>query len=97
LRVYVQAALGEPEAVPGLVVCVQTFGSVAHLHPHLHVLMSDGAFRRDGTFVRLPEPEPTVLEEAWRRAVLAEFVRRGWFEEDEAAAMLAWPHSGFGA
>ena len=26
-----------------------------------------------------------------------EFVRRGWLEEDEAAGMLAWPHSGFGA
>jgi len=59
--------------------------------------MTDGGFRRNGTFVRLPEPEPTVLEEAWRRAVLAEFVHRGWFEEDEAAAMLGWPHSGFGA
>jgi hypothetical protein len=47
--------------------------------------------------VALPEPEAVVLEEAWRRSVLAEFVRRGWFEEDEAAAMLAWPHSGFGA
>ena len=32
-----------------------------------------------------------------RRAVLAEFVRRDWLEEDEAAGMLAWPHSGFGA
>jgi hypothetical protein len=97
LRAYVPAALGEPEAVPGLVVCVQTFGSVAHQHPHLHVLMSDGGFRRDGTFVRLPEPEAAVLEALWQRTVLAEFVRRGWFEEDEAAAMLGWPHSGFGA
>ena len=38
-----------------------------------------------------------MLEEAWRRAVLAEFVRHGWFEEDAAVDMLAWPHSGFGA
>jgi hypothetical protein len=58
LRAYVQAAvgLGQRAAVPGLIVCVQTFGSVAHLHPHLHVLMSDGAFRRDGGFVALPVP-----------------------------------------
>jgi hypothetical protein len=97
LRGYVQAAVGEPDAVPGLIVCVQTFGSVAHLHPHLHVLLTDGAFRRDGTFVPLPAPEPAVLEEAWRRSVLAEFVRRGWLEADAAAGMLAWPHSGFGA
>jgi hypothetical protein len=97
LRDYVQAAVGVPGAVPGLIVCVQTFGSVAHFHPHLHVLMSDGAFRRDGTYVPLPVPEPAVLEEAWRRSVLAEFVRREWLEEEAVAGMLAWPHSGFGA
>ena len=45
----------------------------------------------------LATPDTAVLEEAWRRAMLAEFVHRGWIEEDEAAGMLAWPHSGFGA
>jgi hypothetical protein len=97
LRDYVQAAVGEREAVPGVIVCVQTFGSVAHLHPHLHVLLTDGAFHLDGTLVPLPVPEPAVLEEAWRRSVLAGFVRHGWLEEDAAAGMLAWRHSGFGA
>jgi len=94
---YVEAAVGEPEAVPGLIVCVQTFGSVAHRHPHLHVLMTDGGYRRDGRFVGLPEPEPAVLEALWQRAVLAEFVRRAWLEEAAAAATLAWSHSGFDA
>lgn len=60
LRAYVRAAVGGPEAVPGLVVCVQTFGSVAHFHPHLHVLMTDGAYRRDGSFTPLPTPEPVA-------------------------------------
>jgi hypothetical protein len=36
-----------------------------------------------------------ALTEAFRRAVLRRFVRRGLFERDDAAAMLAWPHSGF--
>ena len=97
LRAYVQAAVGEYQAVPGLIVCVQTFGSVAHLHPHLHVLMSDGAFRRDGGFVALPVPDAAVLEELWRRSVLGEFVRQDWLDQDAAAAMMSWPHSGFGA
>jgi hypothetical protein len=59
--------------------------------------MTDGGFRRDGTFVRLPTPEATVLEALWQRSVLAEFVRRGWLEMEAAAAMMSWPHSGFGA
>ncbi len=41
----------------------------------------------------LPEPEPAVLEEAWRRSVLVEFVRRGWLEEDAASGMMSWPHA----
>ncbi len=97
LRGYVQATIGERGAVPGVITCVQTFGSLAHVHPHLHVLLTDGAFRRDATFVPLPPHDPAVLEEAWRRAVLAWFVRQGWLESDDAAGMLSWPHSGFGA
>lgn len=76
---------------------MQSFGSLAHRHPHLHVLMSDGAFRRDGSLVALATPYPAVREEAWRRAVLAWLVREGWLEAEQAAGMMSWPHSGFGA
>jgi len=47
--------------------------------------------------VALPPPDPAVLEELWRRAVLAWFVCQGWLEAEGAAGMLSWPHSGFGA
>jgi hypothetical protein len=97
LREYLCAALGERDLAPGAIVCVQTFGSLAHAHPHLHVLVTDGAYRRDGTFVPAPGHEPAVLEEAWRRAVLGWFVAQEWLEEEVAQAMLGWPHSGFGA
>jgi len=36
--------------VPGAIVCVQSFGALVHWHPHLHVLVTDGAFARDGRF-----------------------------------------------
>ena len=94
---YVRAALGERGASPGAIVCIQSFGSLAHWHPHLHVLLTDGAFRDDGTFIASPPHDAVVLEAAWQRAVLAWFVDHGWLEQDAAQAMLAWPHSGFGA
>ena len=97
LRAYVGASLGEPDAVPGVVSLAQSFGALAHWHPHLHLVVTDGAFRRDGTFAASPAHDAAVLAEAWRRAVLSLFVREGWFDEDTAASMLAWPHSGFGA
>jgi hypothetical protein len=103
LREYFGAALGGPAcggcpaAAPGAIVCVQSFGAVVHWHPHLHVLVTDGVFARDGTFTPTPAHDAVVLEEAWRRAVLSWFVAAGWLEEEAATAMLAWPHSGFGA
>ncbi len=35
------------------------------------------------------------LTEAFRRAVLRLFVHLDLFDEDQAAGMLTWPHSGF--
>ena len=57
--------------------------------------MTDGGFRPDGTFVPLPLHDIATLTEAFRRAVLRLFVRRGLLEAETAASMLAWPHSGF--
>jgi hypothetical protein len=49
-------------------------------HPHLHLVVTDGGFRPDGTFVRWPgwpAYDSAALSEAFRRAVLRLFVRRG--------------------
>ncbi len=64
-------------------------------HPHLHLLVTDGGFRADGTFVPLPLHDITTLTEAFRRAVLRLFVRRELMDVETAHGMLAWPHSGF--
>ena len=59
------------------------------------MIATDGGFRADGTFVPWPAHDTAQLTEAFRRAVLRLFVRRGLFEREDAEAMLAWPHSGF--
>jgi len=57
--------------------------------------VTDGGFRPDGTFVPLPLHDVATLTEAFRRAVLRWFVRRGLLDGEAAPGMLAWPHSGF--
>ncbi len=79
----------------GIVASIQTHGSLANWHPHLHLLVTDGGFRADGTFVPLPLHDVTTLTEAFRRAVLRLFVRRELMDVETAHGMLAWPHSGF--
>ena len=86
---------GERDLAVGIVACLQTHGSRANWHPHLHLLVTDGGFRPDGTFVSWPVHDTARLTEAFRRAVLRLFVRLALFDEDQAAGMLTWPHSGF--
>jgi len=91
----IRTLTGERDLSVGVVACLQTHGSRANWHPHLHLLVTDGGFRPDGTFVSWPAHDTARLTEAFRRAVLRLFVRLELFAEDQAAGMLAWPHSGF--
>ena len=77
---------GERGLAVGIVACLQTHGSRANWHPHLHLLVTDGGFRPDGTFVSWPAHDTAWLTEAFRRAVLRLFVRLALFDEDQAAA-----------
>ena len=95
LREFLRTSLGEPTVVPGVVSSIQTFGTLLNWQPHLHCLVTDGAYREDGSFLPLFFHDLEVLREAFRRAVLAAFVQKGLFTEETADSMLAWPHSGF--
>jgi hypothetical protein len=67
----------------------------ANWHPHPQILVTDGDFRPDGTFVMWPVHDTARLTEAFRRALLRLFVRMQMFDEEQAAGMLTSPHSGF--
>ncbi|MFN9309645.1 transposase, partial [Gemmatimonas sp.] len=95
MTVAIRTLTGEHDLAVGIVACLQTHGSRANWHPHLHLLVTDGGFRPDGTFVSWPAHDTARLTEAFRRAVLRLFVRLELFDEDQAASMLSWPHSGF--
>ena len=51
--------LGLPEATPA---------------PHVHVLLTCGAFTPDGEFLELPELDMARLEAAWQEAVFALYI-----------------------
>ena len=92
---FMRATLGEKDLSVGIVSSIQTHGSLANWHPHLHMLVTDGGFLADGTFVHLPLHDVATLTEAFRRAVLKMFVRRELMDVETAQGMLNWPHSGF--
>ena len=56
---------------------------------------AERASRPEILFVAWPAHDIARLTEAFRRAVLRLFLRLHLFDEDQAAGMLTWPHSGF--
>jgi hypothetical protein len=96
VRDLYRAGLQGRHAVPGMVVSIQTYGDqAANWQPHLHALVTGGALDGDGAFTALAVPPAGVAEELFRRRVIRMLVRRGRLEEDCAAGLLSWRHSGF--
>ncbi len=95
VRDLYRAGLRDRHAVPGMVVSIQTYGDLVNWQPHLHALVGAGVFDRQGEFTALALPPAGVAEELFRRRVLRMLVRCGKLEEEEAAGLLSWPHSGF--
>ena len=69
LEIFFRTVLGLPDGIPGLVMVIHTFGDYARFHPHLHAIVADGLFRKNGTV--LSRCEMKQLEEIFRSRILA--------------------------
>jgi len=91
------AAFGRDGLLPGMVTALQTFGELAHWHPHVHALVTDGAFDATGHFEPLPEAPAGVFVEIWRTKVFALLRQAGCINSRAVWGMRSWKHSGFSA
>lgn len=95
IRAEVWRLLGRDDVLPGMIAAIQTHGELLHWHPHIHALVTCGAFTREGEFLDLPELDIERLEEAWREAVFALYLAEEKIEPETVENMRGWPHSGF--
>ena len=77
-----QATAGTRTAVPGAVACLQSAGNLLDWHPHVHLLISWGLFRRDGSFLPVEEtPDPEPVARLFRHKVLRMLLGEGAIAE----------------
>ncbi|MBC2594639.1 transposase [Ruficoccus amylovorans] len=96
LRDYIRLRLGTPDGQPGMVIAIQTFGDYLNFHPHLHILVTDGAFVGHRTFHALHYLDWEPAAELLRHRLLKRMVKRRKLTAEQARQMLNWRHSGFG-
>ena len=87
--------LGRENVVPGMIAAIQTFGNLLHWHPHLHSLVTCGAYTPEDNFLALPEFDRDSLLVAWQEAVFALYLNEGKIEPEVVQNMRTWEHSGF--
>ena len=80
---------------PALILTLRTFGEYLDFHPHLHALVADGLFTRDGVFHPLPELPLKPLEELFRTHVLKLLVDLKLVPPERVQVLHSWKHSGF--
>jgi len=81
LKELLQAAAGTHRVVPGAVACLQSAGNLLDWHPHVHLLISWGLFRRDGSFLPVEgTPDPETVARPFRHKVLRMLLEEGQFQ-----------------
>jgi len=95
IQAEVRRQLGRDDVVPGMIAAIQTHGELLHWHPHIHTLVTCGAFTAEGEFLEVPELDMGRLETAWQEAVFALYLGEEKIEPEVVENMRSWPHSGF--
>ncbi|HIP82492.1 MAG TPA: transposase [Desulfocapsa sulfexigens] len=96
LLTFFRTVLGLDDGVCGAVMTIQTFGDYAKWHPHIHSIVADGPFRRNGVFCVMPKLNITPLAELFRGSVLSMLKEEGVIDDAFIAMIMKWRHtSGF--
>jgi hypothetical protein len=95
LKAEAQRLLKRDDIVPGMIAAIQTHGELLHWHPHIHVLITCGAYTPEGDFLELPQFDMDRLLVAWQDAVFTLYLAEEKIEPAVVENMRSWEHSGF--
>lgn len=84
-----------PEGEPGAVFALQTHGESLNFNPHIHGIVSDGVFGKDGTFHRLGTFNEEKFTELFTYKVLTFLKKREVIHDSVVENILSWKHRGF--
>ncbi len=93
VKTVLQSVSGRPDATPGMIGAIQTFGDLIHWHPHIHALVAEGVFLPDGTFLELPKLGSEPFLKLWEQAVFDLLLAEGKITEEVVANIRSWRHS----
>jgi len=61
ITMFLQEALDRRDVFPGGILVPQTFGGMANWNPHVHALITDTCWNREGNYYPRPPPKPLEM------------------------------------
>ena len=80
---------------PGAVLAIHTAGNLLQWNPHVHGIVTEGFFDRDGRFIHLPDLDPKFVEILFGELLLKELLKKERISPGLVSSMATWRHSGF--
>ena len=68
---------------------------LAHWHPHVHAIVTDGVFTPDGAFIPFLEMAVEPFLVLWEKKVFELLLEHNKISQDIVNQMRHWQHSGF--
>ena len=98
LTIFLHEALDHRNVFPGGILVPQTFGGMANWNPHVHALITDTCWDREGHCYPMPEIDTTDIkgiEELFAGLVFRMLLEENMISEELVKNMNSWKHSGF--
>jgi hypothetical protein len=95
LKAYTQARFPDPGVSPGAILAIQTYGDQLNFHPHLHSLLSDGVWDKQGQFHSFGPLDYEVLTRLFQHHVLEMLTHQRRLSREFADRLRGWHPSGF--
>jgi len=91
-------ALDRRDVFPGGILVPQTFGGMANWNPHVHALITDTCWDREGNAQPIPDmdiADKHGIEKLFASLVFKMLLEEGMISEELVDNMRSWKHSGF--
>ena len=94
LQQYGKATAGE-ESVPGAILAIQSYGGQLNWNPHIHSVVSDVAWDREGSVSPMGWPDSELLTQLFQHHVLEMLMRQRRLSPEFANKLRSWHHPGY--
>ena len=96
VREMMSVVVEKPNARPGMIAVIQTFGSSLRWNPHTHAIVTRGVFLEDGSWHPIPYVDTHKAELLFRHKLLRLLRDKDLITQERIDLLLSWKNSGFG-